>query len=269
MIQLEIKHKLNNIILDQKKKWMRSEDVLMAAIFGTALYLPCDSLLFPILKSSNPIQDGYQKLPNHFYDEKEEKWSEIWPTFKEIQLFDYKIIEFEGSARSELDGIWIFEKDLIIIEAKRPYEIFTNDQFQKYVKALSKNEKLKIWLLSVGKGIQAKRSLYQMEHIENCNILYIEWSAIVETIKNQINKDDKDIKEKRILKDLIRFLERRDLRPYESFMWPEDIPKLCSMEIPSKNIKEDWFHFLSPELFKIPDFDFKLSDEKLFNWKLV
>ena len=149
MIQLE--KKIYTVLGKDKskKKWQNSEDVMTAAVFGTAFYLPFDQLLGPILKTARSLSDGDQ-FPVDAIGKCHNYYAKLWPSLNEIQNYNSNIIKIVGSPRAEPDAFCEFEKDLLIIEAKKPGAGFDEHQLKKYLEAFSGIKDKSLWLLTVG-----------------------------------------------------------------------------------------------------------------------
>jgi hypothetical protein len=234
MIQLDLR-KIGNVI-ENKKSWIRSEDVMVAAVFGTALYLPFDQLLEPIIVSAKPLNNG-DKFPVAEICNHQKYYARLWPSFKAIHEHNQCIINILSGLKSELDVFCEFEKDLLIIEAKRPNAFFDKDQLKKYLEALSLNKKKRLWLLAVGKGTSVAKHISQLSLTQNYNILYVDWTTILSTIKNlSINRHGNI---KYLLEDLVSFLSKRQLCSFEGFTWPKEI-EFLNENVYQTIVEEEW-----------------------------
>jgi len=161
MLQLE---KKIYTVLDKdknKKKWQNSEDVMTAAVFGTAFYLPFDQLLGPILQAARSLNNG-DEFPVDAIGKCHNYYSTLWPSLKKIQEYNSSIIDIIDSPGSEPDAFCEFENDLLIIEAKKPDAGFGEPQLRKYLEALSGNKNKTVWLLAVGKGSSIGKNISQL-----------------------------------------------------------------------------------------------------------
>lgn len=240
MLQLE---KKIYTILDKdeksRKKWQDSEDVMTAAVFGTAIYLPFDQLLGPILQAARSLSDG-NEFPVNAIGKCQDYYSELWPSLKKIHQHDPSLLHKKKNYNpsDELDVFCVFEKDLLIIEVKRPDADFAEPQLKKYLEALSKDKGKRLWLLAVGKGSLKAKNIAQFSIIHDYNILYIDWITILDIIKN-LSSDSRNVKS--LFEDLVLFLKNRQLRPFEGFNWPDKLARLNENEQNKKIIEEQWF----------------------------
>ena len=241
MLQLE---KKIYTILDKdeksRKKWQNSEDVMTAAVFGTAIYLPFDQLLGPILQAARSLSNG-DKFPVNAIGKCQDYYAELWPSLKKIHQHDPSLIDIiNNNPSDEPDAFCEFENDLLIIEVKRPDAGFGEPQLKKYLEALSGDKNKNLWLLAVGKGRLNAKNISEFSTIHGYNILYIDWITILDTIKNLSSSSDSMGNVKYLLEDLVSFLSNRQLRPFEGFTWPENLKQLKGNE-QHKIVAEKWF----------------------------
>ena len=227
-----------------KKMWLSREDVLVSSVFGTAIYLPFKELLGPILKAAEPL-NGSDTFPD--IGDIQGYSAKLWPTFKEIYNHDPDLINITISPRNELDAFCEFEKDLLIIEAKKPDTLFNEDQLLKYLEAFTINKSKRLWLLLVGKGSAVSNNVSKFKLVKAYNVLYVDWRTILITIKRLSSTCQNNTKY--ALEDMIFVLSHRQLMPFEGFAWPKEIGFLG--EIPNR----EWFpHFppMWPKLLEEP-----------------
>lgn len=244
MLQIESKSKISNVFSKKSNRgndfrpmsaWLNSEDVLMAVVFGTSMYLPFKQLLGPILMASKSLKDD-ERFPVQMIKEKH-FYGELWPSFKEIHDYDPNLIDINNDQNKEPDAFCEFEHDILIIEAKRPYAQFNEKQLSNYLEAFQRNKKKSTWLLTVGKGANTAKSLSKFSIFKRHNVLYIDWTTIQTTIMELLSqKDNGNLKP--LLMDMNSILSNRYLKPFAGFAWPEGIDYLVKQD---QLIKMKWF----------------------------
>jgi hypothetical protein len=232
VLQIEIKNKIKKLLRFKKypeiyKQWITCEDVLVSSVFGIASYLPFECFMGPILKAAYPLC-GSERFNDDLIENDVIK-VEIWP---EKGLHENK----------EYDGLWEFRDRVVILEAKKPQNILTQEQIINYLKIkqkLIKKTKQSIWLLAVAQG--SANNICSIKLLNNCNLLYIDWTTIHNIVKKQCNSiGNNNIK--RALDDLNSLLCKRNLRAFEGFHSPANILPLVDfkqfVEVSSK-----WFPY--------------------------
>jgi hypothetical protein len=261
---LQLERKIDNILDEQNiTKWKNREDILMAAVFGTALYLPFKELLGPILKASKPINDS-KKFPCDGNWECTDYSASLWPSIKKIQNSNPDIINIISNLKDEPDGFCQFQNELLIIEAKKPSAHFGELQLTKYIEALSGEKELGLWLLAVGKGPLIAKSISEFSISHDYNILYIDWTSIDSVVKKLASERTGNIKF--LYEDLSSFLDKRSLKSFEGFVWPKNINPINSVFKFNMSIKEKWFPIFPPNWPISLMEDIKLNDTKILPW---
>lgn len=235
MLQIESKNKIKLIISDNKGAWIKSEDVMVAAVFGTAFYLPFNTLLGPILRNAE-ILGGDRGFP--VKEIEDTYYAELWPTFKRIKEYDPSLLANDESPRTELDGLCDFGKHLLIIEGKASNVLFDEHQLIKYLNSLSHNSKKKTWLLAVGKGSSVEKKLAQLPTMQDYNLLYIDWTSIKQIITYLAGTIENNTKY--LFEDMVNILDNRNLRPFEGFFWPDNIEPIAK-KTSCYDVDEEWF----------------------------
>ncbi|MBW2623008.1 MAG: hypothetical protein JRD68_08905 [Deltaproteobacteria bacterium] len=239
MLQLEIKKKLNRVIESGNlKHWMKWEDTLVAIVFGFAAYMPFDILLGPILEAATPLKDS-KAFPSGIKDS-DIKLVELWPQLKDLKKHFHPLIEIRPGKSDELDAFWSFKNFSLIIEAKKFGVQFDPKQLYKYINAY-KNISGPLWVLAVGKGLVAVRSLTGLKVGKDVNVLYIDWESILRITKQLSDNQLMEEHKRRCLKDISKSLEGRGLKPFDGFFCSEKALRLQSNENIQKAVREGWF----------------------------
>jgi hypothetical protein len=241
MLQLEIKKKLNRVIVesDNLKHWRQWEDTLVATVFGFAAYLPFEILLGPILEKARPIGNS-QLFPSGVKDS-DIDGAELWPKLTDLQKDCSALVKIGGGRSDELDALWCFKNFNLVIEAKKIKAQFGSEQLHKYINAF-KNTSKPLWVLAVGKGLAAVRSLAGLKVGKDVNLLYIDWESILGIITNQLaNKQLKEAHIRRCLQDISKSLGERDLKPFDGFFCQEKALRLQSNKNIQMAVREGWF----------------------------
>lgn len=240
MLQIEVKNHLSQVIGPKGvKDWEKRENTLVATVFGFAAYLPFDVILGPILKKSRLIGSS-QPFPSGINDTDIDR-AELWPRLKDLQKDCPPLVKTKGANSGELDALWSFKNFNLVIEGKRIGKWFGSDQLYKYMDAF-KNKSKPLWVLAVGKGLAAVRSLAGFKVGKDVNLLYIDWESILGVITNQLA--DNQLKEahiRRCLKDIETSLERRYLKPFKGFFCHEKALKLQSNKNIQMTVRQNWF----------------------------
>jgi hypothetical protein len=240
MLQLEGRNKIS-LLMKNDGSWYESEDVLFALVFGTAIYLPFNAFLGPILKIANPVY-GNKKFPFVSLTNVLDYHAELWPTFKQIYEYNPKLINITESGRSEPDAFCEIDNNLLIIEAKALNAPFKEDQLQKYLEALSADKSKTLWLLAVGKGKAVLDKLCSFQVAKKYRILYVSWTSIHAMLIDMLSNNSDYTH--RLFIDLEKNLRKRPLKPFEGFQWPEGLSKLENDKKHNNNYRDKWFpHF--------------------------
>ena len=244
MLQLENKGKLKRVIGNNSspiKSWMNWEDPLVALVFGFAAYLPVDILLGPILERADRIgnsQPFQLKVNDNDIDD-----VELWPSIKSLQKDYPSLANLDSEKGGELDALWCFKTFNLIIEAKTIGGSFDRDQLNRYIEAFTKDVSKPLWVLTVGKGITAVKSLISFKVPKDVNLLFIDWASIHGIITKQV-EDKQLIKEayiRRCLKDLSISLNNRNLKPFDGFFCQDKNLRLQSDKKIQETVQENWF----------------------------
>ncbi|MEA3429290.1 MAG: hypothetical protein U9Q84_08830 [Thermodesulfobacteriota bacterium] len=240
MLQIEVKNHLSQVIGSKGvEDWEKRENTLMATVFGFASYLPFEILLGPILEKARPIGNS-QLFPSGIKDN-DIDGAELWPKLTDLQKECPALVKIGGGRADELDALWCFKNFNLVIEAKKIDVRFGSEQLHKYINAF-KNTSKPLWILAVGKGSAAVRSLAGLKVGKDVNLLYINWESILGVVTNQLaNRQIKEAHIRRCLQDISKSLGKRDLKPFDSFFCQEKALRLQSNKNIQMAIREGWF----------------------------
>jgi hypothetical protein len=242
MLQIEFEKKKFNRILretDNRNRWRRWEDILVATVFGFAAYLPFDQLLGPILKAATPLRAS-RPFPSGIEQEKI-KDVLLWPEMGNIRELDRSLLTSDkGNDRQEPDAFWNFQDFSLVVEAKRLEAKFSLEQLYGYIGAFEASETRPLWFLAVGKGQTASKSLKDIRIPLNTNVLYIDWKTILAAILKKI-PESTEAYFKCCLQDISKSLKHRNLDPYEGFhIRNKEFHLLAGSNI-EKAVQGEWF----------------------------
>jgi hypothetical protein len=255
MLQLEKTNHLGQVISDKIQDWRKAENTLMATVFGFAAYLPFQALLDPILQKARVLGPGSQAFPRGVKD-LDIQAAELWEKLGDIKDQSQPMVNTTQGKGWELDALWAFKDFNLIIEAKKIGVPFSREQLQNYSDAFKPTGK-PLWLLVVGKGSAAVRSLAGFTLGKDVNLLYINWETILGVVASRVR--DKGLEKshiRRCLRDIENSLESRDLKPFDGFFCEDKHLLLQSNTDIQNRVRENWFraslwHPLTKDLSKI------------------
>ena len=241
MLQIEVKNHLSQVIGSKGvEDWEKRENTLVATVFGFAAYLPFEILLGPILEKARLIGNS-QPFPAGVNDSDIDR-AELWPALRNFQKGSPSPVKIGGGRPYELDALWCFKNFNLVIEAKKIGVRFDSEQLYKYMNAFNRSTSKPLWVLVVGKGFAAVRSLAGFKVGKDANLLYIDWESILGVITNQLaNKQLKEAHIRRCLQDISKSLEERNLKPFDGFFCQEKALRLQFNKNIQMAIREGWF----------------------------
>jgi len=222
MLQIETKNHLGQVIGSEKiEAWQKRENTLMAIVFGFAAYLPYKSLLGPIVEDAKLIGSSSRSFPANVHESDISK-VELWPP--------QPVENGRPGKPAEPDAKWSFKSFNLVIEAKKIGVGFTQKQLQKYVD-IPENSSKPLWVLAVGRGSAATRSLAGINLGKNVSLLYIDWQSIVNVVRKQLSNKKLEAHVERCLEDIKVSLEGRKLKPFDGFYCREGSLKDIGMTV--------------------------------------